>query len=215
MLDQLGPEGQAELQCGSHVSCLLSKLPHDLRAQFKMYVNPLCPPIPTLLDLAEWLEYEVRVQEDDTVVSHPRATGSQAARPRSTRVKPFTVQRFTTVLLVDPLTKHAEASKPAPLLPPRGDQPKKYCPYCNSMEHYNQCSAFKQLSTAQRADWIKTGKRCWRCGRDHQTAQYYLKARCQKCQRTHLKILHGTHLLLGPSEEEQLRVAEDCEGVPS
>lgn len=39
-------------------------------------------------------------------------------------------------------------------------------------------------------DWIKSEKRCWRCGRDHQAARCYLKARCQKCSRTHLEVLH-------------------------
>ena len=53
MLDQLGREGKTELECGSHVTRLLSKLPHDLRAQFKRFINPLTVPIPTLLDFAE------------------------------------------------------------------------------------------------------------------------------------------------------------------
>lgn len=62
MLHQLGREGYSELRCGSHVSRLLAKLPHDLRAHFHRFVNPIDTPIPTLLDLADWLEYEVRVQ---------------------------------------------------------------------------------------------------------------------------------------------------------
>ncbi len=66
MLDQLGGPGCTELTCGSHISRLLTKLPHDFRANFKSYVNPLKTPILTLLELAEWMEYEVRVQEDGT-----------------------------------------------------------------------------------------------------------------------------------------------------
>lgn len=65
MLDQLGKEGRTELECGSHISRLLSKLPHDLRAQFKCFINPIRTPIPTLLDFSEWLEYEVRIQDND------------------------------------------------------------------------------------------------------------------------------------------------------
>ncbi|KAK7938318.1 hypothetical protein WMY93_001644 [Mugilogobius chulae] len=58
MLHQLGHPGWTELKCGSHVSRLLAKLPHNLRADFHRFVNPIRTPIPTLLDLADWLEYE-------------------------------------------------------------------------------------------------------------------------------------------------------------
>ena len=64
MLEQLGNSGQTKQWCGSHVSRLLGKLPHDLRANFRRYVYPIRTPIPTLLDLADWLEYEVKVQVD-------------------------------------------------------------------------------------------------------------------------------------------------------
>ncbi len=44
LLKTLGPESDIELNCGSHVACLLSKLPSDQRAEF-------CQPgtVPTLL----------------------------------------------------------------------------------------------------------------------------------------------------------------------
>ncbi|KAK7881979.1 hypothetical protein WMY93_028153 [Mugilogobius chulae] len=70
MLEQLGVIGQTELMCGSHVSRILTKMPHHLRADFKRYINPLKTPIPTLWHLSEWLEYEVRVQEDSYQVSN-------------------------------------------------------------------------------------------------------------------------------------------------
>lgn len=41
MVQQLGHKGRIELECGSHVSRLLSKLPHDLRSSFKRYIHPL------------------------------------------------------------------------------------------------------------------------------------------------------------------------------
>ncbi|XP_052399676.1 uncharacterized protein LOC127946899 [Carassius gibelio] len=66
MLQQLGHKGTVELECGSHVSRLLSKLPHDLRSSFKRYTHPLQVSIPTLLDFADWLEYELQVQEDNS-----------------------------------------------------------------------------------------------------------------------------------------------------
>ncbi|KAI3370351.1 hypothetical protein L3Q82_025121 [Scortum barcoo] len=41
--------------------------------------------------------------------------------------------------------------------------------------------------------WIKTGRQCWKCRRDHQAAQYYFKAKCQQCNQTHLEILHDVN----------------------
>lgn len=38
MLEQLGRKGNVELECGSHVSRLLSKLPHDLRSSFRRFI---------------------------------------------------------------------------------------------------------------------------------------------------------------------------------
>lgn len=67
MLDQLGAKGWTELKCGSHVSRLLVKLPHDLKANFRRFVNPIQIPVPTLIELSDWLEYELRIQEDETV----------------------------------------------------------------------------------------------------------------------------------------------------
>lgn len=59
MLEELGEDGSMELKCGSHVTRLLAKLPHNMQANFKRYINPLAKPIPYLLDLSAWLKYEV------------------------------------------------------------------------------------------------------------------------------------------------------------
>lgn len=80
MLHQLGGQGWTELRCGSHISRLLAKLPHDLRANFQRYVNPIHTPIPTLLDLANWLEYEVRVQVDGGQYSSNSGQQNQSSR---------------------------------------------------------------------------------------------------------------------------------------
>lgn len=64
MLEQLRSQGHKELECGSHVTRLLSKLPHDLNVSFKRFLYPQRVAIPTLVDLAQWLEYELEVQED-------------------------------------------------------------------------------------------------------------------------------------------------------
>ncbi|XP_055013773.1 uncharacterized protein LOC129410260 [Boleophthalmus pectinirostris] len=191
MLHQLGNQGWTELQCGSHVSRLLAKLPHDLRANFHRFVNPISTPIPTLLDLADWLEYEVRVQvSGDQHVSNPsreRSAPSKSQRPA------FRSQRSTTILLgseSDTIKKAAISPTPAQREGTQ-DKPKKYCPFCDTGQHYfNQCSNFKLLSVEQKTQWIKTNNRCWRCGREHLAAKCNLKAKCKQCERKHLDILH-------------------------
>lgn len=40
MLQQLGNKGYMELECGSHVSRLLCKLPHDLQTSFRRLSIP-------------------------------------------------------------------------------------------------------------------------------------------------------------------------------
>ncbi|XP_063048733.1 uncharacterized protein LOC134442605 [Engraulis encrasicolus] len=187
MLDKMGTQEQLELRTGSHVSRLLPKLPHELRAAFRRYIDPVRVPVPTLRDFADWLEHEVAVQMDDTIDPPKAAAAAVASQPeqqRGPRGKQSAAIQPTTVLLVDPSSNTAPPS-------PQGDQPKKYCPFCNSQEHYfNQCSAFKNLSLELRSEWVKAGNKCWRCGRGHQAAQCYLKARCGKCDRRHLEILH-------------------------
>lgn len=87
MLDQLGDKGSIELQCGSHVARLMSKLPRDLRANFKRYVHPLRNPIPNLLDFSHWLEFELQVQPTDSRISIGEMKGrgalqKEVQRPR-------------------------------------------------------------------------------------------------------------------------------------
>ncbi|XP_073334837.1 uncharacterized protein [Pagrus major] len=191
MLDQLGREGRTELECGSHISRLLSKLPHDLRAQFKRFINPLRTPIPTLLDFSEWLEYEVRVQDDDILTHQPRSI----PEGRSDRLRGFKPKQkpavSSTTVLYEPAMRESEPPSQLTSQVNKPAKPKKYCPFCDDVQHYfNQCTEFKKLTKEQKVTWIKTGKRCWRCGRDHQAAQCYLKAKCQQCNKTHLEVLH-------------------------
>lgn len=66
-----------------------------------------------------------------------------------------------------------------------------YCPYCNNTYHFlDRCSNFAQLTVEQITAWIKTNRRCWRCGRSHQAAQCRLKVTCQKCKGKRLQALH-------------------------
>ncbi len=193
MLEQLGGYGRTELTCGSHVSRLLTKLPHDLRANFKRYVNPLKTPIPTLLDLAEWMEYEVRVQEDGTQFNTD-SSGERMSSHREQR-RGLKVSHKPTAIFHGSEQRQAldsESVQQSAVSEVRSqEKPKKYCPFCNTTQHYlNQCSNFKLLTKEQIVTWIRSNKRCWKCGRDHQAGQCTLKAKCKKCQRRHLEVLH-------------------------
>lgn len=95
MLEQLGSKGNVELQCGSHVSRLLGKLPHDLRSSFHRFIHPHRIPIPTLLDLSDWLEFEIRVQVD-TVQYGPKG---EASVKKEQKKEPKIFGKTTTIFL--------------------------------------------------------------------------------------------------------------------
>ncbi|KAL0169529.1 hypothetical protein M9458_034125 [Cirrhinus mrigala] len=202
MLQQLGHKGTVELECGSHVSRLLSKLPHDLRSSFKRYTHPLQVTVPTLLDFADWLEYELQVQEDShQYTCHPRQESS--VRGREIKRESRQLRKPTTILLgteKSPSTPTSSAmSKPASV---REEKVRAYCPYCDNNKHYlNGCDNFKLLSGDQKIDWIKTKNRCWRCGRGHQAANCTLKTLCPTCNRKHLLVLHDVNDRAKPSQQ--------------
>lgn len=186
MLEQLGRKGEVELECGSHVSRLLGKLPHDLRSSFRRHIHPHRIPIPTLLDLADWLEYEIQVQEDNT-----RFTSSSRREPLAKgwdqRREPKPVVRTTTVLLGTE-TRPPGAQSKAPITK---DKVQMYCPYCDNGNHsLNNCTNFKRLTRGQKESWVKEKNGCWRCGRDHHARECNLKMRCKTCNRRHLIVLH-------------------------
>ncbi|RXN32762.1 guanine nucleotide-binding subunit alpha-12 isoform X2 [Labeo rohita] len=75
MLKTLGPDVEVELRCGSHVARLLTKLPPELRASFRRHMFHRPGSTHTLLDLAEWLKYELWCQGYD-IPSNTRPQGS-------------------------------------------------------------------------------------------------------------------------------------------
>ncbi|XP_026105544.1 uncharacterized protein LOC113077350 [Carassius auratus] len=201
MLQQLGHKGTVELECGSHVSRLLSKLPHDLRSSFKRYTHPLQVSIPTLLDFADWLEYELQVQEDNSQYAcYTRQESS--VRGREVRRESKQLRRPTTILLGTDKSYSSSmssaTSKPASV---REEKVRAYCPYCDNNKHYlNGCDNFKLLSKDLKIDWIKTKNRCWRCGRGHQAANCTLKTFCPTCNKKHLMVLHDVNDQVKPSQ---------------
>ncbi len=194
MLEQLGSEGRAELECGSHVSRLQGKLPHELRTSFKRHVHPSRITVPTLLDFADWLEYELQVQDDTsrTVTCAPdssikRRDGRYDSKPL---VKPTSILMGIEKPLID---REPRVSAPETRPGSNKDRGKScaYCPYCDNASHFlNGCHNFKELTKYQKEAWIRKNNRCWRCGRNHHASRCTLKALCKTCNRKHLLVLH-------------------------
>lgn len=141
MLEQLSQKGEVELECGLHVSRLLGKLPHDLRSSFCWHIHPHQTPIPALLDLADWLEYEIQVQEDNT-----RFTNSSwrepPAKSRDQRREPKPTIQITTVLLSTEIRSPGAQSKASTTR----EKVKMYCPYCNNGNRSLDNCNFKRLT---------------------------------------------------------------------
>lgn len=140
-----------ELRCGSHVSRLLTKLPHDLKTSFQKFVNPIRTPIPTLLDLAEWLEYDVHVQVNGNQYGSNSGQEKQATcRDRHTDHKS---QKSATILHSSEQKEKSENALTVSAGETTHEKPKKYCPFCDSVQHYlNQCNNLKLLLTEQKTE---------------------------------------------------------------
>ncbi|KAJ8351044.1 hypothetical protein AAFF_G00158540 [Aldrovandia affinis] len=154
MLEQLGEDGRIELRCGSHVARLLRKLPQDLRATFRRYLYSRRDGVPSLMDFAEWLEYELVIQEGGDRLDRIGDAQGEKSKPKEGDKSKRAARKTTTVL-------HGAAQDTAPM----------------------QCLNFKQLTKEQKATWVKSNNRCWRCGRHHQAAQCRLKVLCKTSKR--------------------------------
>ena len=181
MLQTLGPEGEAELNCGSHVARLLSKLPQGKKADFRRAMFQKPGAIHTLLDFSLWLQYESWCQDvGGQVEFKTKKEGPQK-------------KRATTILHGAKDSSEAKMQSSAVLnnIVEKKGKPTPYCPYCNKSELYlSQCVAIKELTKDQVVDWIRSNRRCWRCARTHQAAQCNLKKPCGLCQGKHLSVLH-------------------------
>ncbi|XP_073725195.1 uncharacterized protein [Misgurnus anguillicaudatus] len=187
LLKTLGQEGSIELQCGSHVARLLSKLPPERRADFRRHMLHLPGVTYSLMDLADWLKYESWCQsyDDQTsrMESRPKTESRVAQRSRRTTATLLTGSGNSSEAIVTyPVAKDEERAKSKLAV---------YCFYCQTSEHaFSQCPKIPTLTKDQLSEWIRTSRRCWRCGRAHQAAQCGLKKPCPVCQRKHLRILH-------------------------
>lgn len=147
LLRTLGPEGNVELQCGSHVVRLLTKLPPDLRASFRRHMPYQSGVVYNLLDLAEWLKFESWCQDCDDLNSRKEQRRKTAQQRSGSVVK----SRFATVLhgadqTPNTATQVLSSFKPTKTAQ-RPEQSKVLCPYCDSTEHFlSQCPTFQKFS---------------------------------------------------------------------
>lgn len=88
LLRTLGPDGDAELKCGSHVTHLLSKLPAEQRADFRKVMFRKPNTVYTLVDVAEWLQFETYCHNQN---AHDSTAGAKD-KPGNSK------KRVTTIL---------------------------------------------------------------------------------------------------------------------
>lgn len=213
LLQTLGPEGEVELNCGSHVARLISKLPPEQRADFRRHQFKQPGTTYTLHDLSEWLRLESWCQGFD---SQAGGRGNREQTCRKADAHPF--KQTVTVLhnvkgsseQTSLLTKESRAKGTT--------KSKAYCAYCESTEHYfSQCDGVAKLSKDEIKNWIQVNKRCWRCARNHLAAQCTLKKPCSICQGKHLLALHEVNVRterydMGVSAKEESCLTNSASG---
>ncbi|XP_029972685.1 uncharacterized protein LOC115406662 isoform X2 [Salarias fasciatus] len=202
LLKTLGPAGEVELKCGSHVARLLTKLPADQRADFRRHQFRQPGAVHTLRDLSEWLSYESWCLSFDS---------QDGARPNRERQLPKMNPRTKQTVAVLHGREEPSGAGYAPEPGKKRPVGKAHCPYCQGDDHYlSQCSEVAKLSQEQLKGWIKANKRCWRCARNHHAAQCNLKKPCHICQGKHLLALHEINLRPGRRDKESASKEESC-----
>ena len=194
LLKTLGPEGEIELRCGSHVMRLLSKLSPEQRTEFRQHIFRQSGTTHTLYDLSDWLRY----------VSQVSVRGAQD------RQNSMTEQNRKTITVLHG-TGGPSAATSLSAKEKKKAKGKAYCPFCDNNEHYlSQCSEVAKLSTDQLKEWIRANKRCCRCARPHQAAQCNLKKPCSFCQGKHLQPLHEVNARLAKEAQNSATTGESC-----
>nr|XP_055064967.1 uncharacterized protein LOC129447318 [Misgurnus anguillicaudatus] len=193
MLQTLGPDGDVELRCGSHVARLLTKLPTEMRANFRRQMLHGPGHTHTLRDLAEWLRHESWCQGYDNLSDVYTATGPTGYRAEKRRSRPAATVLHGAEGRVPGQTGKQESH--SSFKPTKKGKANPYCPYCENNDHFlNKCPEIQKLSREEIREWIRVNKRCWKCGRAHQAAQCDLKRLCDLCQERHLRILHDANM---------------------
>ncbi|KAL7857412.1 hypothetical protein SRHO_G00163110 [Serrasalmus rhombeus] len=206
LLQTLGPDGEIELNCGSHVARLLCKLASEQRAENLRQQSKQPGATHNLYNLSEWLRYESWCQSFDSP-----AIGRSSKERQNPRMDSRPERQTVTVL-------HGAGEPSETTLQPRkrgsmkgNAKSKAYYTYCESTEHYfSQCSGVTKLSKDQLKEWIQANKRCWPCARAHLAPQCTLKKPCNLCQGTHLLAVHGLNTRTGESHVNVTAKEESC-----
>ena len=186
MLKSLEGDESYELQCGSHVDRLLSKLSPNMRDSFVEHcishgvLKSDTSSTYTLIHLSNWLQTKSRARR---IASQAVPSGRQdSGFPNNQKVYTPTTSVLSTG--TDPHTFNGRKPKGFPL-------PKAFCAFCNSAQHHiSNCADFKKLTTDETASWIKDKSRCWKCARSHKIDDCNLKKICHTCNNLHLTCLH-------------------------
>ncbi|XP_067654470.1 uncharacterized protein [Haliotis asinina] len=207
MLKSLDGESCAELQCGSHVDKLLSKLPVSLRDSFIEHciktgvIGEHSSQTYTLSQFSYWLQIKsLSGQVTSSYHNDDNRSGSGN--------KPLNIGRFRRVpprrnepTMMTSFHTRSDSRNPSTRAPTSStvstDETKMmtnfraYCPYCSSSEHYlNSCKEFEKLSLDEIVRWMKEGNRCSKCARTHKPVDCTLRKVCHTCQELHLTVLH-------------------------
>ncbi|XP_052456318.1 uncharacterized protein LOC128016040 [Carassius gibelio] len=200
MLNTMEGPSRYELQCGSHVDTLLTKLPVSYRDSFIEYclnqhiIMSGSSRTYTLSEFSEWLE-----RKSQAIQISRRVTGpvQPEAFRREQKFLPHSKAKSATILTgseqpqaINLPSSSSTGSKMAATAK-KQDRFKPFCPFCNNHEHYlNACPAFCRLNHTQRGSWVKDHNKCWRCGRGHKPDSCTLKRACSTCGGLHLPVLH-------------------------
>lgn len=192
MLKTLEGQNGYELHCGSHVDRLLSKMAPTYCDSFVEHclrygiLQTGTDRTYTLQDLATWLQTKSQAKR----ISSRAAVLYQTKTPQPARKDQRIAQpkeKPTVCFNITEKVNREETTGTEPTQARAKSKPKPYCPYCDSRDHYlNSCEEFKKLNTDQVLKWLKDGKQCRKCGRDHTEDQCTLKRPCPVKKRTSL-----------------------------
>lgn len=80
---------------------------------------------------------------------------------------------------------------PLPKQLPKSSYASDKCAYCVGDHVIFTCSAFKQLSVAQRKEWVRTVNACFNClHHGHRVSECRSKFHCRDCSERHHSLLH-------------------------
>lgn len=169
-----------------------STFPKDIRANFRRYLHQLKRRVPYLLDFAEWLEYELQIQEGGDAFDRIETNKKAAKWQRDHRKdgKGGNRQWLCSWALPKLLfPKHLLQQCPL--------HSYLRSPDCtvltNNLHNLGDYFNFSHLTKQQKKQWVTNNGHCWRCGHSHQAAQCHLRFICGTCKGKHLNALRNVN----------------------